>query len=165
MFRDLLEYLGYKIKKIATSRLFPLCILFILMFGALVYKLFQLQIIEGADKQEEYISQKTQRTISLPSTRGNIYDRNGNLLAYNQLVYTVTLTDTGDYSDGYAKNLMLLDLIGILDKYGETILTEVPIVIDSNGEFQFTASDSARLRFLRDMYGKKSVEELQSDTS
>ena len=121
MFRDLLEYLGYKIKKIATSRLFPLCILFILMFGALVYKLFQLQIIEGADKQEEYISQKTQRTISLPSTRGNIYDRNGNLLAYNQLVYTVTLTDTGDYSDGYAKNLMLLDLIGILDKYGETI--------------------------------------------
>lgn len=165
MFRDILEYIGYKLKKMATSRLFPLSLLFLVMFAALIMKLFQLQIVEGADKQEEYITQRTQKTISLPSTRGNIFDRNGNLLAYNQLVYTVTLTDTGDYSDGYAKNLMLLDLIAILDKYEETIQTEIPVIIDSNGEFQFTVSDSARLRFLRDMYGLKSVDELLEDTS
>ena len=164
MFRDLLEFIGYKLKRVARSRLFPLTIVFLIMFGVLVFRLFRLQIVEGEDMQAG-VSQMTQRTISLSSTRGNIYDRNGNLLAYNQLVYTVTLTDTGDYSDGYAKNLMLLDLIEILDKYGEEIQTVIPVVIDNNGEFQFTASGTELQRFLRDMYGLSSVDELLEDTT
>ncbi len=164
MFRELLEWMGYKLKRVTRSRLFPLTLLFLFMFGALVFRLFRLQILEGEDMQEG-VSQMTQRTISLSSTRGNIYDRNGNLLAYNQLVYTVTLTDTGDYSDGYAKNLMILDLIEILDKYGEEIQTSIPVIIDGNGEFQFTASGTELYRFLRDMYGLSSVDELLEDTT
>lgn len=37
---------------------------------------------------------KTEKKISLTGTRGNIYDRNGNVLAYNKLSYNVTLRIT-----------------------------------------------------------------------
>ena len=36
-----------------------------------------------------------EKTVTTPGTRGNIYDRNGNLLAYNELAYAVTVQDTG----------------------------------------------------------------------
>lgn len=42
-----------------------------------------------------------ERTLS--STRGNIYDRNGNLLAYNELAYSITIEDNGTYSSTKAK--------------------------------------------------------------
>lgn len=162
MFRDLLEYIGYRLKQVAKSRLFPVTILFSVMFVALILQLFQLQIVEGEAAQEEY-TQTTKKTVSLSSTRGNIYDRNGNLLAYNKLVYVVTVTDEGDYSNGYEKNIMLLELIEILDSHNETINTEVPIIIDSSGEFQYSSEGNTLLRFLRDMYGLSSINDFDED--
>ena len=106
MFRELLAFIGYKIKEFVTSRLFPLALFVLVLFAILVGRLYKLQIIEGADAQQTYIEQKTLRTISLDSTRGNIYDRKGNLLAYNELAYSVTIQDTGDYN-GYQRNLMI----------------------------------------------------------
>jgi len=163
LFKEILEYLGYRLKQMVTSRLFPLGLIFTAMFAVLLMHLFQLQIIEGEAAQEAYIEQKTLRTISLPSTRGNIYDRNGELLAYNELVYAVTLTDTGAYSNGYKKNLMILTLLDILERNGETVVQDIPIFFDSNGQLQYRVEGTARLRFLRDMYGKKSIEEMQAD--
>ena len=42
MFRDLLEFAGYKLKRVARSRLFPLTIVFCVMFTVLVFRLFHL---------------------------------------------------------------------------------------------------------------------------
>ena len=107
LFKEILEYLWYHLKRVATSRLFPLGCIFAVMFSVLIIHLYQLQIVEGANAQESYVDQMTLRTISLSSTRGNIYDRNGTLLAYNELVYSVTLKDTGAYN-GYQKNMMIM---------------------------------------------------------
>ena len=158
MFRDILEFLGYKLKQLASSRLLPISLLFAAMFMVLVTRLFQLQIIEGEEAQERY-TQTTRKEVSLPSTRGNIYGRNGELLAYNRLVYTVTVTDNGDYRNGYEKNIMLLQLIGILNRHGETISTDVPITLDEAGEFHYTVSGNSLLRFLRDMYGLRTTKD------
>ncbi len=152
-------------KRFIRSRLFPLGLIAFSLFLVLAVRLFQLQIIEGAVKQEQYISQKTQKTISLSSTRGIIYDRNGNVLAGNKLIYVVNVTDNGDYKDGYEKNNMLLKLIDILDRHDTAVNTFLPIVLNPDGTFDYTCSESARLRFLRDMYGLRSVEELKEDTS
>ncbi len=162
MFSEIVEYLGFRLKKMASSRMFPLCLLFAIMFGALVIHLYQLQIIQGEEAQESYIEQKTLKTVSLSSTRGNIYDRNGNLLAYNELVYSVTWTDTGEYN-GYQKNLMILDLLEILDSHGESIVEEIPIYINSAGEMEYSATEGTVQRLLRDVYGKKSVQEVIDD--
>ena len=85
MFKELLEYLLYKGKQIVTSRLFPVVTVFVLLFGLLFRQMYILQIEQG-DEAEQNVKTTTVRTVSQPATRGRIYDRNGELLAYNKLV-------------------------------------------------------------------------------
>lgn len=54
MFRDLLEIVQIAIKKVITSRLFALGVIFIFMFGTLVGRLFELQIIHGEEYMSDY---------------------------------------------------------------------------------------------------------------
>ncbi len=163
MFKELLEYLLYKGKQIVTSRLFPVVMVFIVLFGLLFRQMYRLQIEQG-DEAEKNVKTTTVRTVTQPATRGRIYDRNGELLAYNKLVQNVTVADDGSYENGYVRNLMLIRLIGILDKHGETVEHSIPLYYDENGILResFT-SEAARLRFLRDMYGRKSVDELKDE--
>ncbi len=157
MFKELLDYLAYKCREIVTSRLFPLVMVFLCMFGALYVRMYKLQIVEG-DEAEKNVKNTTVKTVYTSPTRGNIYDSTGTLLAYNKLVQNVTVIDDGSYRNGYERNHMLLELIRILDRYGETVEQSLPIYYDEHGELQENfASENARLRFLRDMYGKTSV--------
>lgn len=160
MFRDIIEILQEFIKKIVTSRLFALAMIFTLMFSALISKLFHLQIIQGQTHLDEFV-EKTMRTVYTPGTRGNIYDRNGNLLAYNQLSYSVTLLDTGDYPKNDTRTPMLYKLVQILDKHGENVQGKFEVAIDNTGNMVYTtSSEDSRKRFLRDLYGLKSTDEL-----
>ena len=158
MYKDTQNNTVKKLKRYLTSRIFPLVLIVFALFSLLIGRIYVLQIIEGASKQEEYISQKTKRTIQLSSTRGIIYDRNGNELASNRLVFVANITDDGSYSDGYQKNQMLLSLIEILDRHNEQLNEYVPIIIDRYGEFQFNCSEGRKLRFILDMYGEQTKE-------
>ncbi len=163
MFREIWEILSEGFKKMVKSRLFVVSILCIVMFATLVLRLFNLQIIQGADYQDNYV-QRTLQTVSVSGTRGNIYDRNGNLLAYNELAYAVTISDNGYYANGYERNQMLLRLIPILDEHGETIISSLSLALDADGTPRYTTgSEEERLRFLRDVYGLKSVDELDDE--
>ena len=163
MFRDILEILQEFFKRVVTSRVFVLGALFTAMFCVLAVKLFNLQIINGERYLTEYVS-KTLRTVYTPGSRGNIYDRNGKVLAYNELAYSVTIRNNGDYSTNQERNLMLLKLVRILDAHDETVEGELEITIDQNGEFVYTSSsESARLRFLRDYYGLTSTDQLNGE--
>jgi len=160
LFKDLLEILKEFFKKLVSSRLFILGALFMFLFGVLVVQLFHLQIIEGEKYQETYMA-KTEKRVSLAGTRGNIYDKKGNLLAYNQLAYNVTIQDNNDYPRSNDKNRMLLLLVRILNRHGEKVQGEFFIGFDSSGEMVFTTtSETARKRFLSDYYGLKSASEL-----
>ena len=75
MFNDLLEVGKDFIRKILGSRLFILSIFFIGLFGILSMRLFKLQIIQGEEYQDSYMTMR-EKEIKLQSTRGNIYDRN-----------------------------------------------------------------------------------------
>lgn len=163
MFSEIWEIIVNGIKKVVKSRLFVVSILFLTLFIILVVRLFDLQIINGQEYQDNYV-QRTLTTVSVSGTRGNIYDRNGTLLAYNQLAYAVTISDTGVYENGYQRNEMLLRLIPILDEHGETIITPLSLTLDGNGNPQYsTESEDERLRFLRDVYGLRSVDELDDE--
>lgn len=54
------------------------------MSAILVQRVFYLQIVKGQEYLDDYKLQ-IQKTKEVQGTRGNIYDRNGVLLAYNQL--------------------------------------------------------------------------------
>lgn len=160
MFRDLIEITQEFFKKILSSRLFALGVIFLCMFAALVGKLFDLQIIHGEETLNKYI-QMTLRTVYTPGTRGNILDRNGKVLAYNELAYSVTIQDVGAYKNNAQRNAMLLRLVNILDKHGETVEGKFEVGIDQNGDMMFTSSsEAAKKRFLRDFYGLTSTNKL-----
>ena len=163
MFRDILEILQEFFKRVLSSRIFALAVIFTGMFAMLVVKLFNLQIVNGEEYLTEYVS-KTLKTVYTPGTRGNIYDCNGKVLAYNQLAYSVTIQDTGAYTTNQARNRMLLKLVRILEKHGETVEGKLEIAIDQNGDIVYTtSSETARKRFLRDYYGLTSVDKLDDE--
>ena len=104
MFKQLKE----NFLNMVNIRVIILTVLFIALGGAMIYRVFDLQIVNGEDYLNDF-RLKTTKVRSLASTRGNIYDRNGNLLAYNELAYNVTIEDV--YESGRNKNANLNDTI------------------------------------------------------
>ena len=94
MIRDFKEVLEDFFEKIKSSRRFILGVIYLFMVFILGSKLFTMQIVNGKEAQDKYV-QKIKKTVVTTGARGNIYDRNGNLLAYNKLSYTVTVIDGG----------------------------------------------------------------------
>lgn len=163
MFDELFEIVKDFLRRLVHSRIFALSVIFTLMFGSLIGKLFHLQIIEGEQYQEAYM-QKTEKNVTTPGARGNIYDCNGNLLAYNELAYTVVIQDKGDYPKAADRNAMIYRLVTILDRRGETVQGKFEVAINENGEMYFTtSSNSAKTRFLLNFYGLPSSDKLDDD--
>lgn len=160
MVNDLWEVLKEFLRKLFTSRNFILGIFFTFLFGVLAVRLFDLQIVNGQQYQDNYMA-LTEKVVKIPSTRGNIYDMNGNVLAYNQLAYNVTVQDNGQYSDTNSRNQMLLLLVQILNRHGESVEGEFSVGIDSTGGMYYTtSSETSRKRFIADFYGLKTIGEL-----
>ena len=88
--------------EIARTRLFIVIIVFCVLFSILTGRLFSLQIIHGEEYLNNYKLQ-IQKTRTIQANRGNIYDRNGVLLAYNELAYSITIEDNSEYT-GSEKN-------------------------------------------------------------
>ncbi|HCE77706.1 MAG TPA: hypothetical protein DEP61_02140, partial [Lachnospiraceae bacterium] len=71
----------HALQKFFSRRSLILLLISFSMSAALVARLFDLQVIKGADYADNY-TVKTTKTRTLKSSRGNIYDCNGKLLAY-----------------------------------------------------------------------------------
>ena len=88
--REVFEYL----LRLLKSRIFPLVMVFVILFAMLIYRIFNLQIINGSNYSKS-LSQSIEKNMSIQATRGRIFDRNGKLLAYNDLAYSVKIADSG----------------------------------------------------------------------
>lgn len=144
------------------SRTFFLSLIFIGLFFILLVRVFQLQIVNGESYLNDYLYQ-SKRTLDIDSTRGLIYDRNGKVLAYNELAYAVVITDD-DTQNNRQINDTIYQAIHLIEKNGDTLNNDFRIAIDENGNFIFTTlSENTRLGFLRDAYGKRSVSELDTE--
>ena len=142
-------------------------IIFCVMFSILVGRLFQLQIVNGQSYLEDYTIQ-IQKTRTIQGTRGNIYDRNGNLLAYNELAYSVTIEDNGVYNTTAEKNEALNEeitrIIEIVEGNGDSVISDFSIVLDANNEYQFSMTDETqRLRFVADVFGESYIDSLDDE--
>ena len=72
------------LQRFFKSRLFVLSTVMVLMFAMVLIRVFALQIVNGREYQENFVM-RIEKTLSKEATRGNICDRNGNILAYNDL--------------------------------------------------------------------------------
>uniref|UniRef100_UPI004024D6EB penicillin-binding transpeptidase domain-containing protein n=3 Tax=Lachnospira sp. TaxID=2049031 RepID=UPI004024D6EB len=138
---------------------------FIVLVGVLVNRLFSLQIINGESYVKD-LSSSIQKDMSVAATRGRIFDKNGVLLAYNDLAYAVRISDSGKYEDNDTKNRLLNTSIDktltIIEEKGDSYSNDFPIVY-SNGMYEYNIKDNELLRFLRDIYGKRSISELSDE--
>ena len=162
MFEELLEHFKENFMNMVTSRLLVLMIVIMGMGGYLISRIFQLQIVDG----EEYYNNfqlKITKERTLPATRGNILDRNGELLAYNELAYAVTIEDV--YESGRKKNANLNDtirrLIAMIEQNGDHVISNFNIEINRNGEYVYNVEGTRLLRFLADVYGYASIDDLK----
>lgn len=133
------------------------------LFGILIQQVFLLQIVNG----EEYLNNytlKIEKERELKSTRGNIYDRNGKLLAYNELAYSITIEDNGSYESTEEKNntlnQILEQIFTKLDEYGNPIDNTFEINMAEDGGYSYNVEGSALQRFLADVYGRRLTDNL-----
>lgn len=98
------------------------------MLLVLAFRLASLTIVQGEEYRTE-ADVKTIRDIPIKAPRGNIYDRNGVLLAGNIPSFTVQMRK--DDIDRENLNDTVLLLAEILDRNNEKILDEFPIELNS----------------------------------
>ena len=84
-------------RRLGENRTLLLGVVFLAMFAVLIGRLFILQVVHGEEYADNFELQIT-KTRTLESTRGNIYDRNGKLIAGNKVSYSVTIEDNGTYN-------------------------------------------------------------------
>ncbi|MFP3155457.1 peptidoglycan glycosyltransferase [Lachnospiraceae bacterium ZAX-1] len=167
MFEAILVHIKESIKKIVTSRLFILGIVIVALMGILLHRLFVLQIINGEEYLNNYtLTIKKERITS--GTRGNIFDRNGKLMAYNELSYSVTIEDNGYYLNSTEKNKTLnaelMDIIQMIEDKGDTMVNDFSVVLGTSGNYEFNISGTSLKRFLADVYGYTAIDKLKYNT-
>ena len=154
-------------KKISLKRTTVLILVFVIMSVVLVRRLFDLQIIQGEDYISKFQARTTKERV-IKSTRGNILDRNGDILASNVLSYSLTLEDNGTYTSTREKNLTLngvaYQVLQILHSNGDDITHSFHIVVDKNGEYTFDVAEGFILnRFRADIYGQALIDDLKDE--
>lgn len=154
------------LKKIRLKRTTVLVLVFCAMFAVLIQRLFSLQIIHGKEYADNFeLNITKERTIK--GTRGNILDRNGKALAYNQLSYSIILEDNGTYDSTREKNLTLnhiaYELLNILKKNQENTDITFHIVLQEDGTYGFDAEGFTLDRFKADIYGEAYIDKLDEE--
>ena len=155
-----------KRKKFVIPRTTVLIFIFAALSLVLIHRLFSLQIIHGQEYADNF-SIMTTKTRTLKSTRGNVYDRNGQVLASNELSYSITLEDSGDYANNTERNRSLngeiYKIIQIIESNGDTINSDFRISVDSSGNYSYDVEGTTLSRFKADVYGHSYIDDLTAD--
>lgn len=107
----------------------------VILMLILAIRLFVLTIIQH-DKWSDSASEQNTKTIFTPAPRGNIYDRNGNVMATTKQIFTATFKASGLSTEQI--NDSALAFIDKLQADGDKYKDDFPIKISSDGKFYYT---------------------------
>ena len=105
-------------KKLLKNRSFYVGACLVIVMLVIIGRLYQLQIIEGKqhrDQAKNVIDTTTKLSVDAP--RGNIYDRNGLLLATTRQSYKVQMVNVDNPQE--ERNQMYLELINLFIQNGD----------------------------------------------
>ena len=159
---DFFEKIKDDIINFITNRVTLLSFVFFAMGFALLYRCFDLQIVQGQKYLDQFILQ-TEKTRDISSSRGSIMDCNGEILAYDELAYSVKIEDTYESGRGKNKkiNTTIYNLIKCIEKNGDSIIADFNIILDENNQYAFNVEGTKKLRFLADVYGYSTIDEMK----
>ncbi|MDO4619753.1 MAG: penicillin-binding transpeptidase domain-containing protein [Lachnospiraceae bacterium] len=153
-------------RRFQINRMVLLALFFVFLSGVLIQRLYTIQIINGEGYRNSFAI-KTTKTRALKSTRGNIYDRNGKLLAGNRLSYSLTIEDAGTYKTTRERVLALnteaYRISKILQAHGDSLSNDFHVVLDENGNYTYNCSGRTLDRFKADVYGKAKISDLTEE--
>ena len=155
-----------KLKEMLKIRLIFIDILAVILFIVLLVRLYDLQILEPKEEDLPLKSSNTTKIVQsryVESVRGNIYDRKGNLLAYNVQSYSVVMTNSAQTTTNDQKNSMIALLLKILEENGYEPEMTFEIEQDSFGRMVFNVSGNAELRFKKNAYGLQRISDLSEE--
>lgn len=113
--------------RIIRNRLKVMTVVLIVMVLYLLFGLFYLTMVKGEEYRETSDTKRI-KEIKLTAPRGDIYDRNGVLLAGTKPSFAVSLLkDEFNTQSSSDKNKLLMQLTSILEEDGTAYLQELPI--------------------------------------
>lgn len=155
-----------KENKNKNIRCYSIFVLIVILFSILIYCLWELQIVNGEKYAQDFVL-KTTRTVKEHNTRGKIYDCNGEILAYNKLVYTVTMIDDNVYLSERQRQLtinsMIYQVIKKLEENGEQINNSLKIKVGEQGDYVYTELGKSLVRFKADIFGKANPNDMTQE--
>ena len=150
----------YLFIKLFSSRAALVLTVLMIGFTAIIGRVFYLQIIKS-DYYTENFTEKAEKTITTEAARGNIYDKNGNVLAYNEISYNVVMTDEIPSSEtrGDTINGIIDRAVKIIEANGDSIIDDFNIELDEKGNYAFKSDPTTRqVTFLINIFGGTSSE-------
>jgi penicillin-binding protein 2 len=99
--------------KIFSSRMLMAFLFILIITSVLILRLYNLQISNHDYYAEEALGNQM-RTLPITPARGKIFDRNGQIIATNQLSYKLTLTP--EKTKNIAKTLLSLKQLNFIDE-------------------------------------------------
>lgn len=144
-----MEFFKSKFEKISSlleNRELVLSFILVIISIIFIFQLFNLQIINGASYREQ-AENKIVRTETVSASRGEIYDRNGVLLATNKLTYNLELYRTK--VDTSLTNSSIVELVNILTSNGDDVYSTFPInATQDNFSDEYLNDNDLRVEFL-----------------
>ncbi len=157
------ESLFDKLRDMLHNRIVHIFLLLCVMFLIIIVRLFQMQMVDNTETNVAGDTTSYTKTIPVQATRGNIYDCNGVLLAYNDLQYNLEMYDSANLTTNDEKNAAIHSLIQLLKEFEYEREFDFYIDLNEEGELYFTVSDTALLRFKKNAYGLTSIDKLTEE--
>lgn len=119
--------------RILNSRYKQVMAVFLVLMAILAIRLFVITVVQHSQWSEKAVSLST-KTITTSAPRGNIYDRDGEVLATNKQVFNVRMYSSGMEADEL--NEVSYKLIKLFKKNGDKYEDDFPIKL-KNGKLYY----------------------------
>ncbi len=110
-----------------------------------IVRLGQWQLVQGENFAEQSAS-SSELYVSLDAARGEILDKDGNVLVGNTNIYNISLNAI---TMGDDRNPTILNTITVLEYMGQEWIDELPIYVNSDGTYSFIAEDEDEIAYLK----------------
>lgn len=119
------------------GRFIAMIVIFASLISVFVFTLLKNQVIDG--KKDTASNTASVESTEVKALRGQILDRNGNVIVGNRQGNDVVFlaSDFPEYSKQEERNKIIKSLIDLFEQNKVKWNDDIPIVMDSNGNYQF----------------------------
>ena len=146
-------------RSVSKGRVLALGAILVLLLAIYLYNLYELQIIKG----EEYAhaaEEISEKDVAVTAARGAILDRYGRVLVSNKECYNLSI-DTDKLFASEDPNGTLLQLVSLVEQYGDTYTDDLPITREP--PFEYDPNMTAIQRTMLEAYFERHRDGLPSD--